>query len=44
MLYDWEVSEQERVEQLRREYWRLGLYIFESFEEYMQDKEEAEEA
>lgn len=44
MLYDWEVSEQERVERLRREYRRLGLYIFETFEEYMQDKEEAEEA
>jgi len=30
------------VEQYRAEYRRLGLNIFESFEEYMQDKEEEE--
>lgn len=40
MLYGCEMSEQERIEWLRREYWRLGLYIFETFEEYMEDKEE----
>lgn len=31
------------VEQLRDEYNRLGLYIFESFEEYCEDKLEQSE-
>ena len=31
------------LEWYRNEYRRLGLYIFETFEEYMEDKEETEE-
>ena len=42
-MYEWELSEYERVERCRTEYRRLGLHIFESFEEYMEDKEEREE-
>ena len=42
-MYDWEMTESERVEILRSEYRRLGLYIFETFEEYMNDKEESEQ-
>ena len=33
-MYDWEMTEHERVEQFRRNYRELGLNIFESFEEY----------
>lgn len=43
MLYDWEMSEQERIERDRAEFRRLGLWIFESFEEYMSDREEENE-
>ena len=39
-MYDWELTDRERIDQYRAEYRRLGLYIFETFEEYMQDKEE----
>ena len=42
-MYDYEMSNRDRVEQLRSEFRRLGLYIFETFEEYMQNKEESEE-
>ena len=42
-MYDYEVSNRDRVEQLRSEFRMLGLYIFETFEEYMQNKEESEE-
>ena len=42
-MYDWEPSPYERIERDRAEFRRLGLYIFESFEEYMQDKEDEEE-
>ena len=41
-MYEWEMSEREQIERARREFRSLGLYIFESFEEYMQDKEEEE--
>ena len=41
--YTWEMTEHEKIEQARREYRRLGLYIFETFEEYMQDREEEEQ-
>ena len=42
-MYEWEeLTERERIERFRSEYLRLGLNIFESFEEYMQDKEEDE--
>lgn len=40
-MYEWELTPQERTERYRSEYRQLGLQIFESFEEYMQDKEEA---
>lgn len=40
-MYEWEEpTERERIERYRTEYRRLGLHIFESFEEYMEDKEE----
>ena len=39
-MYDWEPTEHERIERFRAEYRQLGLIIFESFEEYMQDREE----
>ena len=39
-MYDWEMTDHERVERFRSEYRRLGLNIFESFEEYMEDKED----
>ena len=39
-MYDWEMTDRERTEWYRSEYRRLGLNIFESFEEYMEDKEE----
>ena len=42
-MYEWEQTEHERIEWFRSEYRRLGLYIFETFEEYMQDREEDEE-
>lgn len=42
-MYEWEMTEHERIERCRSEYRRLGLYIFETFEEYMQDREENEE-
>lgn len=32
--YEWEMTEQERIEMLRNNYRRYGLGIFESFEEY----------
>ena len=35
-------TEAQRIEQARRDYRRYGLAIFESFEEYMEDKEESE--
>lgn len=41
-MYEWELTEQERIDRYRNEYRRLGLWIFESFEEYMQDKEDDE--
>ena len=42
-MYEWEMTDRERVDRLRSEYRRLGLHIFESFEEYMEDKEEEEQ-
>lgn len=42
-MYEWEMTEHEQIERYRSEYRRLGLYIFETFEEYMQDREENEE-
>ena len=39
-MYEWEITELERIERIRSEFRRLGLNIFESFEEYMEDKEE----
>lgn len=42
-MYDWEPTEYEQIERSRSEFRRLGLYIFESFEEYMKDREEDEE-
>lgn len=39
-MYEWEMTDWERTEWYRSEYRRLGLNIFESFEEYMEDKEE----
>jgi hypothetical protein len=43
-MYDWyEMTEHEKIELYRSEYRRLGLGIFESFEEYMQDKEDEQE-
>lgn len=42
-MYEWEMTPHERIEQYRAEYCRLGLNIFESFEEYMQDKEDEEQ-
>lgn len=39
-MYEWEMTERERIEQCRSEYRRLGLGIFESFEEYMENMEE----
>ena len=41
--YSFETLKTYTLEQHRRDYNRYGLYIFESFEEYMQDKEEQEE-
>jgi len=35
-------TESERIRTARDEYRRYGLYIFESFEEYMQDREDDE--
>lgn len=40
--YEWEMTEHERIEMLRNNYRRYGLGIFESFEEYMTDKEDTE--
>ena len=42
-MYDWELTQHERMERDRAEFRRLGLGIFESFEEYMQNREEDEE-
>jgi len=42
-MYDWELTQHERIERDRAEFRRLGLYIFETFEEYMQNREEEEE-
>lgn len=42
-MYEWEMTERERIDRYRSEYRRLGLYIFETFEEYMQNKEDDEE-
>ena len=42
-MYEWEMTELERIDRYRAEYRRLGLGIFESFEEYMQDREEEKE-
>lgn len=41
-MYDWEMTERERVEIARSEFRKYGLYIFETFEEYMENKEEDE--
>ena len=35
-------TEQEKIRTARDEYRRYGLHIFETFEEYMQDREEDE--
>ena len=42
-MYEWEMTEHERIEIARAEFRCYGLYIFETFEEYMQNKEENEE-
>ena len=34
----YEMTAREKIEEFKREFNRLGLYIFESFEEYMEDK------
>lgn len=39
---DYNDTESNRIQQARNDYRRFGLSIFESFEEYMQDKEEEE--
>jgi hypothetical protein len=41
--YEDYTSESERIRLERNNYKRYGLSIFESFEEYMQDREEDEE-
>ena len=33
-MYEWEMSEYEKIEQCRNNYRQFGLAIFESFEEY----------
>jgi len=40
MFDDWEMTEAEKIRMYRENYRRFGLSIFESFEEYMSDKEE----
>ena len=35
---EWELNEREQTDRYRTEYRRLGLHIFESFEEYCQDQ------
>ena len=43
-MYEWEEqTEYQRIEQYRKDYRRYGLAIFESFEEYAQDREEERE-
>lgn len=42
-MYEWELTQHERIERDRAEFRRLGLYIFETFEEYMNNMEEEEE-
>lgn len=42
-MYEWELTDYERIERDRSNYRRYGLAIFESFEEYMMNKEENEE-
>lgn len=42
-MYDWELTPHKRIEMDRAEFRRLGLGIFESFEEYMANREEEEE-
>ena len=41
-MYEWEMTDRERIDLYRTEYRRLGLYIFETFEEFMQNREENE--
>ena len=41
--YDWNRTESERISQYRDFYRSFGLSIFESFEEYMEDKEQTDE-
>ena len=41
-MYEWEMTERERIEKARSEFRKYGLYIFESFEEYMEDREDDE--
>ena len=41
--YEDYASDSERIRRARDEYRRFGLSIFESFEEYMQDREEDDE-
>ena len=40
MFDDWEMTEAEKIRMYRENYRRFGLSVFESFEEYMSDKEE----
>lgn len=42
-MYEWEMTDRERIDRSREMFRWLGLNIFESFEEYMEDKEEEEQ-
>jgi len=39
----WDLPALDPIEQARTEFRRLGLYIFETFEEYMENREEEQE-
>ena len=43
MFDDWDMTEAEKIRMYRENYRRLGLSIFESFDEYMSDKEDDDE-
>lgn len=42
-MYEWEMTEHEKIEQYRKDYRRFGLAIFESFEEYCESRMEDED-
>lgn len=43
MFDDYEMTEAEKIRMYRENYRKFGLSIFESFEEYMSDKEDDDE-